>query len=801
MHCKLCGLSTPTPPIEADGHDFCCIGCREVYRRFGANVLATDATQAPAPAPSISEGADAFLRIDGMHCSSCEILIERTAEKVEGILSVSSSYATSTAKITYDPNLIDESQLPKILSMAGYKARLRADGAQEYDERRSLFRLMVGTSLAAVVMMLYLAFYYPTHLGLVESRDLEPVAWLAFYTVPRVMFVLTTILVFYVGAPIFRGAWIGLRAGVLNMDNLLAIAILAAYGYSVGQLIAGSLELYFDVAAAIVTVVTVGRFFERRARANATGELTKLMQAWSPSARVRKAGEFEQRTVDELEPSDRIVIWQGEPIPVDGIIVEGQAAVDESLMTGEPFPVTRTAGANVLGGTVVVEGNLEIEPGPTVESQMDTLARILWSVQSSVGGVRGVADRIARMFVPVVLGLAVLVTGWSLLAGVPLGTALLIGLATLIVSCPCTFGLAIPLATAAGVSTALRRGIIVTSADTFEKVPRFDIVAIDKTGILSTGDMTAVKIFGPPVAVQYAAAVERLCAHPIAQAIARLDGRHTSTDLAIHAGRGAAAMVEDRRVAVGSKALFAALGWDIPEKLAASAATVGPGEGVVSYVGWKGRAHGAIATRDASRPEWQSVVDRLRTNARVVLLTGAEHAGAYEDGVDEVYAGVPPEAKAAVIKHLGTQGSVVMIGDGTNDAPALAAADLGIAFGAPTALAADAADVVIPGDRLDRIFDAFDLIGTTRRRVRQNLGWALLYNAIAIPLAVTGYLNPLFAALAMSASSLLVVWNSSRPIGRAEPMMAPITAARTKPGTRTGMGSAKKARYQEIGIG
>ena len=785
MDCKLCGLPTPSPPIEAGGHAFCCYGCREVYRHFGADILATETRPVLAPATSISEGAEAFLKIDGMHCSSCEILIQRTAEKVDGILSVASSFATSTAKVTYDPEIIDESQLPESLSMAGFTARLRTGGAPNDDERRSLFRLLVGTTLAAVVMMLYLAFFYPTHLGLVDLSELEPIGWIAFQAVPRVIFVLTTVLVFYVGAPIFRGAAIGLRVGVLNMDNLLAIAILAAYGYSVAQLIAGSLELYFDVSVAIVTVVTVGRFFEQEARANATSELTKLMQAWSPNARVRKGEEFERRTIDELEPSDRIVIWQGEPIPVDGTIIEGQAAVDESLMTGEPFPLTRGPGETVLGGTVVVEGNLEIEAGPTVESQMDVLAHILWNIQSSAVGDRGVAERIARIFVPAVLVVAIVVTGWSLLGGVPLGTALLTGLATLIVSCPCTFGLAIPLATAAGVSAALRRGIIVTSGDTFEKAPRIDVVAIDKTGTLSAGDMTVVEVFGPQVVAQYAAAVERLSAHPIAQAIARLDQRYTATDPIIHPGRGAVAMVKDRRVAVGSKALFAELGWDIPEKLAASAATVTPGEAVVSFVGWNGRAHGAIATRDQSRPEWQGVVDRLRSNARVVLLTGAEHAGAYEDRVDEVYASVPPEAKAAVIRHLRAQGTVVMIGDGTNDAPALAAADLGIAFGAPTALAADAADVVIPGDRLDRIFDAFDVIGTTRRRVRQNLGWALLYNAVAIPLAVTGQLNPLFAAVAMSASSLLVVWNSSRTIGSVKPMNAPVAVAGARPQTLT----------------
>ncbi len=781
MDCKLCGLPTPVRPPTDNGHAFCCNGCRAVYRCFGEDAIVAGATEkAAAPLLSPIEGNEAFLMIDGMHCSSCEILIERMAQKVSGILSVASSYATSTVKVVYDPERIEESELPKALSLTGYHARLRTDNAPEYDNRQSLLRLFVGVSLAFLVMMLYLAFFYPTNLGLVKAEDLAPVSWLAYYAAPRAMLVLTTILVFYVGAPILRGAWVGLRVRSLNMDNLLAIAILATYGYSIGQLVIGSLDLYFDVASVIVAVVTTGRYFEQNEKIRATRELTNIIEAWTPTARVRINGELHDKTIDELEPGDHLVIQEGEPVPVDGTVISGQAAINESLMTGEPFPVTHGPGGKVLGGTVVVEGTLEIEVGSTVESQIDNLARILWNVQSSAAGVQGMADRIARIFVPVVLVLAVVVTVWALLGGSQPGAALLAGLATLIVSCPCTFGLAIPLTTAVAVSTALRHGIFITSAGTFTKAPHINIVAIDKTGTLSRGEMTVVKVLGPHEVAASAAAVECLSSHPIAEAIARLDSQQAATDLDIHPGKGAVATVANRRVAVGSKSLFAMLGWEIPDQLTTSATATLPEDGVVSYVGWDGCTHGAIITRDQQRPGWEHVVDRLREKYRVVLLTGAEHPCGYEDRVDEVFAGVPPGAKAAVIRQLKTEGTVVMIGDGSNDAPSLAAADLGIAFGSPTALAADAADVVIPGERLERIFDAFELINITRRRVRQNIGWALLYNAIAIPLAITGFLNPLFAALAMSASSLLVVWNSSRPIGSADWISPPIEIPRTR---------------------
>ena len=302
MECKLCGLPTATKPIRGDGHAFCCVGCKEVYRFFGEHVLASPTAIQVQQTQSAPVGAEAFLRIDGMHCSSCELLIERTALKVDGILAAASSYATSTARIVYDPDLVDESELPEIVSVAGYRAQLRGDAIPEFDERQSLLRLIVGVGLAVVVMMLYLAFYYPTHLGLVELSELRPINWLVFKAVPGALLVLTTVLVFYVGAPVFRGAWIGLRTGVLNMDNLLMIAILAAYGYSVAQLMVGSLDLYFDVAAVVVAVVTIGRYMERGAKAQATSELVNIMQAWTPSARVRKDGEFHDLSSRSAEP-------------------------------------------------------------------------------------------------------------------------------------------------------------------------------------------------------------------------------------------------------------------------------------------------------------------------------------------------------------------------------------------------------------------------------------------------------------------------------------------------------------------
>ncbi|MAF08649.1 MAG: heavy metal translocating P-type ATPase [Acidiferrobacteraceae bacterium] len=756
MDCTLCGLPA-TPDIQEEGHAFCCIGCREVYRFFDNTSLPAPARKS-APAAQEPEGEKVFLRIDGMHCASCELLIEKHALKVPGVVAAKTNYATATAKIIYDPAQVKESDLPGLISRSGYHARFSQDKAPDYDYRMPMLRLVTGESLAATVMMLYLAFYYPLHLGIIDMADLEPVHWLVHRAVPMALLLLTTIMMVYVAAPIFRGAWVGLRTGVLNMDNLLAIAILAAYGYSVGQLLVGTLALYFDVAATIIAVVTIGRYFEREAKEKATQALASIMDAWIPQARVCREASLQMIPASELLPSEHIFVHQGELIPADGIIVEGQCAVDESLMTGEPFPVDHGVGDRVMGGTRNVEGPIEVEVGHVVESQLNNLARVLWNAQSATAGTLGMGDRVARCFVPLVMFLALGVSSWIYIGSGSMGAALLAGMATLIVSCPCTFGLAIPLTSAVGVSIALKNGIIITSSDAFEKAHGIDTVAIDKTGILSTANMTIDQVVGPPEVAQYAAAVERLSPHPIAEAIARLDSDYEAQDIQIHPGKGAVAVVENQQVAVGSKSLFTLLGWDVPKFPTISVSD----QAIVSYVGWDGTIHGLITTEDQPRPGWIQAVRALRRMARVVLLTGAETAGSFRELFDEAFAGIPPEGKAMVIRQLKTQGTVVMIGDGSNDAPSLAEADLGIAFGAPTALAADAADVIIPGERLDRVFVTFELLRSVRRRIRQNLVWALLYNAIAIPIAISGMLNPLFAAIAMSSSSLLVIWNSSR---------------------------------------
>ncbi|MDP6103524.1 MAG: cation transporter, partial [Gammaproteobacteria bacterium] len=421
-NCKLCDLPIHLRPITDNGNVFCCHGCLSVFNTFGPQILEnSNQTKQYRPVKPKSDEMETYLKIDGMHCSSCEVLIKKLAEMVEGISYVSTNYATSSARVIYKPKLIKESDLVGKLSFAGYKAYSYKDQNFErsIESDRSLLKTIIAATLAGIVMMLNIAFFYPLDLGLVSMEELKPLAYMNFYIVPRVMFFFTSILIFTIGMPIMRGAYIGIRALTLNMDNLLAIAILSAYGYSVVQMFMGGIDYYFDVSSMIVGVVSVGRYFEHTAKINATSELNTIINNWSLSeVHVIRNGIVMSVQIEDLKPQDIVLIKEGEVVPVNGEIVIGQAAIDESLITGEPFPVSRTIGDKVLGGVTIVEGEVQIATGDEIVSQVENLSHIFRSMQSSASGSTSIVDRIARIFVPLVLLLAFTVTAIMLINGV-----------------------------------------------------------------------------------------------------------------------------------------------------------------------------------------------------------------------------------------------------------------------------------------------------------------------------------------------------------------------------------------------
>jgi Cu2+-exporting ATPase len=773
--CSLCDLPTPDPPVTLEGvpGSFCCRGCGEVARTLG-DVDRDPSDLDTGPATDDVEGETAFLAVDGMHCATCEAFIESRAMGHEGVRAAEASYATGMVRLVYDEAARSTEDLLDLLSGTGYRARA-VTGEEEGEEATG--RLLVGGFFGMMTMLWYVLFLYPAYVGFEEFLLFDVEGSAGRYLLGNV-WLFATVVLGYTGYPILRGAYVSLRAGRPNMDLLVALAAVTAYVYSTGVLLTGGIEVYYDVSVVIVVVVTVGTHYEERVRKRAAGHLTELTEERVDEARRRRDGRTETVSLEDLYPGDEVVVRAGERIPVDGGIVEGTGATDESLVTGESRPVRRGPGDEVVGGAMLVDGGLVVEVGEDATSTADRLVATLWSVQSSRPGAQRLADRLAATFVPLVLLIALAAFGYAVLRGATPSGAVLTALAVLVVSCPCALGLATPLAVAAGVREALARGIVVTSGEVFERAVETDTVVLDKTGTLTTGTMAVseVRTDGTDEASERevlarAAAVEAFADHPVGRAIA---DRAPPTDATVegfttHPGRGVSASVDGECVLVGRPGLFDAEGWAIPDGLADRAERATGAGRLPTLVGWDGRARGLLIAGDRPREGWESAVADLGPcGRRVVFLPGDAAAAARpfreSPHVDEVFAGVPPEGKAAVVERLRGEGTVAMVGDGSNDAPALAAADLGIALESGTRLAADAADVVVTTGDIATVPAAFELTRTARRRVRTNLGWAFVYNAVAVPLAALGLINPLFAAVAMAASSLLVVANSARPM-------------------------------------
>ncbi|NIB98027.1 cation-translocating P-type ATPase [Halobacterium sp. R2-5] len=777
MSCTLCGLPTPDRPVTAadvDG-EYCCRGCLEVARSTDAPAdadaeAAADALDRGAD-PDDADGETAFLSVSGMHCATCEAFVESRATSHDGVLAASASYPTESVKLTYDPSVVDRDGLTDTVDGLGYSAGEREVG--ERDDDVAVGRLLVGGFFGMMTMLWYVLFLYPVYLGVSPENLLVDLSGSAGAYLFGNVWLMATVVLGYTGYPLFRGAFVSVRAGRPNMDLLVGVAAAAAYAYSTVVVLGGGTDVYYDVAVVIVLAVTVGDYYEDRVKRGATTRLADLTADRVDDAVRRTADGTETVSVDDLDAGDEVVVASGDRVPVDGVVAEGTAVVDESLVTGESRPVRRSAGDDAVGGSVLREGRLVVRVGEDAASTLDRVVRALWDVQSTRPGAQRLADRVAAVFVPLVVVLASAATAWHLFAGAAPDAALLVGLSVLVVSCPCALGLATPLAVARGVREALDDGVVVTDASAFEAAPDADVVAFDKTGTLTTGEMRVRDWRGDDRVPPLAAAVEQYADHPVAAAIAD-DADAADVDVVEFErvpGDGVTARVADgdreRTVLAGRAALFDARDWTVPEEFAARAEAAREAGDVPVLVGWDGRAEGVVVAGDEPRAEWRDVVTALSEDRRVVVLTGDDRAAAatFRDhpGVDEVFAGVPPEGKTEVVRRLARDETVAMVGDGVNDAPALAAADLGVALD-HTALAADAADAVVTTDDLGAVPRAFDLLRATNGRITQNLGWAFLYNAVAVPLAVAGVLNPLFAAAAMATSSLLVVGNSTRSL-------------------------------------
>ncbi|WP_152049809.1 heavy metal translocating P-type ATPase [Tautonia marina] len=728
------------------------------------------------------EGSAQELAISGMHCASCVVRVEHALASVPGVSDARVNLATERASIRIDPSRFDPRSLERAVSEAGYEARpidTSADPTQtaaamrrEREERIASWRrrLIVGVIFVTPLIILGLG---PMLLG---------GAWHHAKWVGWAMLVPATILQVYLGGPYIRGALGRLRHGSTNMDTLIALGTSTAFVYSLYHLLIGDTRQahFFMDAGIILTLITLGSFLEARSKGAAGQAIERLLDLAPKTARiVRDGGREEDVPLAQVTLGDVVRVRPGEAIPVDGEVVEGASDVDESMLTGESMPVSKGPGDRVAGASRNAEGTILVRATRLgKDSVLEQIVTLVREAQGSKAGVQRLADRISSVFVPVVLTIAVLtLLGWGTIRG-DWRFGVLNAAAVLIIACPCALGLATPVAVAVATGRGAREGLLVRDASAFERMDRIRAVVLDKTGTVTEGKPTLAEVFPQPGwdhdrLLQIAGAAERGSEHPLSHALAEYAGTARVEQFRAVRGGGVEATVDGARVLVGAPAFLDQEGVSVPEP-----EDLGHGR-IVVHVAVDGAYAGSITLTDAPKPHAREAITALRDQgAEVYLLTGdhssTANAVAEEVGIpiDHVFARVLPDQKADRVASLrresaGSDASakarerrVAMVGDGINDAPALAAADVGIALGSGTDVAKAAADVVIATGDLRGVPRALALGRATLRAIRQNLFWAFFYNAVGIPVAAFGLFGtygPMFAALAMSLSSVTVV--------------------------------------------
>jgi len=696
---------------------------------------------------------DLVLDIEGMTCASCVLKIERALGEVERVDDAVVNLASRTATVRTD--LDDVQPLVFAVTRAGYGARQHtADAPADQEARSWMWRFVLATALT--IPVLWLTFVVP-HEGWSQ----------------RLAWALSTPAVFVAGWPFFRSALRAARHGTTTMDTLVALGASSAYLYSVWADLAGRHDHYFDTAAVIVTLILLGKTLEARARSGAGDAARALLERGSKEATVLLDGKERRLAIADLRPGMRVVVRPGEKIPADGVVGEGSSWVDLSLLTGESVPVDIEPGDEVFGASVNGLGRIVVFVTTVGEqTRLAEIARLLRHAQGSRAPVQRLADRVSAVFVPIVVVIAAATfAGWALLGDDGPGAALLHAVAVLLIACPCALGLATPAAIMAGAGRAAEIGVLFKGGEVFEAARDVDVVLLDKTGTLTEGRMTlggVVAVSGehPSEVLALAAAVESGSEHPIARAIVegvsdrgvRVPG---ASDHEVRPGVGASASVGGIRVEVGRPN-------GLPDELSTAVHGLSLDGATAVAIRRDGAVIGLVSVTDHLKPGAKDAISRLRgMGLETALVTGdrretAEAIGAAA-GVDRVHAEVYPEDKIAEVEQLRAEGRrVVFVGDGLNDAPALAAANVGMAVGTGTDVALAAADVNLLGGSVGSIPDALELARRTYRVIAQNLVWAFAYNVVMIPLAVTGVLTPAWAAAAMAGSSVSVVANALR---------------------------------------
>ena len=736
------------------------------------------------------------LQVTGMSCASCAANVERALKHIDGVRAANVNLATSGATIMFNPRQVDAGRLVRAIRDAGYGVsdpavgleRRDGEASQADEEYRKLKTSVIwGGALALVVFLGSMRTWFPWVPGVLQN---------AF-----VLWALATPVQFVLGGRFYKGAWGALKHRSADMNTLVAVGTTAAYAFSAavtafpGLLRSSAVEpqAYFDTSAVIIVLILFGRMLEARAKGRTSEAIRKLMGLRPRTARIidDAAGEREV-PIEEVRVGDVLIVRPGEQIPVDGRVLEGRSSIDESMITGESLPAEKGPGDSVVGATLNKWGSFRFRAaGVGEDTALAKIIRLVQEAQGTKAPIQRLADVIAGYFVPVVIAIAVLTfVVWSIFGppGKPV-LALLNFVAVLIIACPCALGLATPTAIMVGTGKGAERGILIKSGESLETVHRVDTVVFDKTGTLTTGRPETTDII--PSAAEaaavmagdrllfFAASAEMGSEHPLGQAVVRgarargISVEHPADFRALE-GLGVEAAVEGVRVIVGSRKLVERTGIDATPLVARAESLAGEGK-TAAFVGVDGRLAGLIALADTIKPSARPAVEKLRgMGLTVIMLTGdnrrAAGAVAAAAGIDDVIPEVLPGDKAEVVRKLQAEGKrVAMVGDGINDAPALAQADVGMALGTGTDVAMASADITLMSGDLAAVVSAFELSRRTIRTIKQNLFWAFVYNVIGIPVAagvlypVFGLLlNPMIASAAMAMSSVSVVSNSLR---------------------------------------
>jgi Cu+-exporting ATPase len=727
--------------------------------------------------------ADVELSIGGMTCASCANRIERKLNKVPGV-EATVNYATEKARIRASSELTAD-ELISVVEAAGYSASLPLPAISGEEAQASITdsetnqlrrRLLISAALSIPVAVL----------SMIPVLQFTNWQWLAL--------TLAAPVAIWGAWPFHRAAWINARHGAATMDTLISVGVLAAFGWSLYALFLGTAgepgmrmtfnlfgsshgeEIYLEVASAVTVFILAGRYFEARAKRDSGAALRALLELGAKEAVQLRDGQEVRVPVTALKPGDQFIVRPGEKIATDGLIMDGASAIDLSMLTGESVPVEVGTGDRVVGASVNVGGRLQVEVTRTgADTELARMGRLVEDAQAGKADVQRLADRVSGIFVPVVIGLAVLTfIGWVIASG-SMEAAFTAAVATLIIACPCALGLATPTALLVGTGRGSQLGILIRGPQVLEQTRRIDTIVLDKTGTVTTGNMTVLDVVPAPGESadeirRIAAAAESGSEHPIARAItAAVPATAPVESFTSHSGHGVQAIVDGHLVLAGRTSWLAEQ-WNIlpdPHLVAAQAAAEKDGRTAVA-VAWDGAVRGIVVVGDTLKPGSIAAVAEFRKlGLEPVLLTGdnagAAHLIGHAAGITDVRAGVTPQGKLDAIRDLQAQGHIVaMVGDGVNDAAALAAADLGIAMGAGSDAAIAAADITVMRDDLGAAADALRLSRRTFGIIKGNLFWAFAYNVAAIPIAMLGLLNPLVAGAAMAFSSVFVVSNSLR---------------------------------------